>query len=122
MAVLNTYAVHDLNGLDIYTLHTVYEQDSGVARHERNTTYVLLLTCYTAHNVMRAYFVRMLHTSILQNFSSDLHANVKFKLSCTVRSYNSKGYWVSPMISMPRQFHYASFVWIILVICTVNKN
>ena len=35
VVVLNTYAVHDLNGLDVYTLHTVHEQDSVVVRHKR---------------------------------------------------------------------------------------
>ena len=44
MAILNTYTVHDWNGLDAYTLHTVHEQDSVVARHER-TNY----TRATAH-------------------------------------------------------------------------
>ena len=28
VAVLNTFAVHDLNSLDAYTLHTVHEQDA----------------------------------------------------------------------------------------------
>ena len=64
MVVLNTYAVHDFNGLDAYTLRTVYEQDSVVAMHERKTTCVLLLTCYTARNVIHAYIVRVLHASI----------------------------------------------------------
>ena len=34
VVILNTHAVHDLNSLDAYTLHTVYEQASVVARHE----------------------------------------------------------------------------------------
>ena len=55
VAILNTYIVHDLNSLDAYTLHTVHEQDSMVVRHERKTTCVLLLVCYTAHNVIHAY-------------------------------------------------------------------
>ena len=33
------YAVHDLNGLDAYTLHIVLEQDSKVARHQ-STNYM----------------------------------------------------------------------------------
>ena len=45
---------------------------------------VLLLTCCTTCNVIRAYIFHMLHTSILQNFLSDSHASVKLKLSCTV--------------------------------------
>ena len=32
VAVLNTYAVCDLNSLDAYTLHTVHEQDLVVAK------------------------------------------------------------------------------------------
>ena len=35
VAVLNTHAVHDLTGLDAYTLRTVHVQDSVMARHER---------------------------------------------------------------------------------------
>ena len=35
VAVLNTCIVHDLNGLDTYTLYTVHEQDSVVARYKR---------------------------------------------------------------------------------------
>ena len=44
VSALNTYIVHDLNGLDAYTLFTVHEQDSMVIGHER-TTY----THATAH-------------------------------------------------------------------------
>ena len=32
--VLNTYIVHDLNGMDAYTLYTVYGQDLLVAGHD----------------------------------------------------------------------------------------
>ena len=35
VSVLNTYNVHDLNGLDAYTLCTVHEQESVMARHKR---------------------------------------------------------------------------------------
>ena len=35
VSVLNMYAVRDLNSLDAYTLCTVHEQDSVVARNER---------------------------------------------------------------------------------------
>ena len=35
VAVLNKYAVNDLNGLDAYTGCTMHKQDSVVARHER---------------------------------------------------------------------------------------
>ena len=45
VAVLNLHAVHDLNGLDAYTLRTVHEQDLVVVRHKRKTTRVLLLVC-----------------------------------------------------------------------------
>ena len=34
------YILHDLNGLDVYTLHTVHEQDLMVVRHE-GTNYML---------------------------------------------------------------------------------
>ena len=78
------YAVHDFNDLDAYTLCTVHEQDSVVARDERKTTCMLLLACYTARNMILAYITHMLLVSILQNFMSDLHASIKFKLSYTV--------------------------------------
>ena len=35
VSVLNTYVVHDLNGLDAYILCIVHEQDSVVAMHKR---------------------------------------------------------------------------------------
>ena len=35
VSILNTYVVLDLNGLDAYTLCTLHEQDSVVARHEK---------------------------------------------------------------------------------------
>ena len=35
VAILNTYVVHDLNSLDAYTLCTVHEHNSVVARLER---------------------------------------------------------------------------------------
>ena len=42
VSVLNTHIVHDLNGLDTYTLCTLHERDSVVARHERtNMCYCL---------------------------------------------------------------------------------
>ena len=31
----HTYTVHDLNGLDFYTLHTVHGKDWVAVRHER---------------------------------------------------------------------------------------
>ena len=43
VAVLNIYAVYDLNGLDAYTLHTVDEQDS-VVRHKRKN-YMCAIAC-----------------------------------------------------------------------------
>ena len=57
-------AVHDLNGLDAYTLRTVHEEDLVVAWHKR-TSY----TCYCLHaiqdiNVIRAYIAVMLLASI----------------------------------------------------------
>ena len=74
VAVLNMYVVHNLNGLDAYTLHTVHEQDSVMTRHKRKN--------YTCANVICAYIALMLLASISQNFLSDSHASVKFKLSC----------------------------------------
>ena len=47
MAILNMYAVHNSNGLDAYTLYTVHEQDSVVARHEK-THYVYACYCLCA--------------------------------------------------------------------------
>ena len=44
MPVLNMYIVHDLLGLDAYTLYTVDEQDSVAARHER-TNYMRAIAC-----------------------------------------------------------------------------
>ena len=55
-----------------------------MVRHERKSTCMLLLTCYTAHNIIRAYIVCVLLASISQNFLSDSYASVKFKMSCTV--------------------------------------
>ena len=43
-SVLNTYVVHDLNGLDAYTSHTVHEQDSVVVRQER-ANYTCAIAC-----------------------------------------------------------------------------
>ena len=40
--VLNTYVVHDFNGLDAYTLRTVHEQDSVVVRHVKTKVHM----CY----------------------------------------------------------------------------
>ena len=48
------------------------------------TTHVLLLTCYTACNVICAYIACMLLTSISNNFSSNSHVNIRLKVSCTV--------------------------------------
>ena len=70
VAVLNTYNVYDLNSLDAYTLCTVHEQEPVVARHEI-TNYMRAIAC-------------VLLMSISRNFSSNSHASVKFKLSCTV--------------------------------------
>ena len=86
VAVLNTYVVHDLNNLDAYSLRTVHKQDSMVVRHNRINYMHAILACCTVHSIIRAYTACMLLTSILQNFSSDSHASVKFKLSCTVSS------------------------------------
>ena len=52
VCILNMYAVHDINGLDAYTLYTVHEQDSMVVRHKRTMP-------YTAHNVIHTYIVSM---------------------------------------------------------------
>ena len=70
------YVVHNLNDLDAYTLHTVHEQDSVVARNKRKG--------YTGANMIYAYIALVLLTSSSQNLSSNSCASVKFKLSCTV--------------------------------------
>ena len=44
VVVLNTYIFHDLNSLDAYTLCTVHEQDSVVARHQRKG-YMCAIAC-----------------------------------------------------------------------------
>ena len=44
-------------------------------------------------NVIRAYIALMLLVSISQNFSSNSHVSVKFKLSCTVPHKNALG-WI----------------------------
>ena len=59
VSVLNMYVVYDLNSLDTYTLCTAHEQDSVVMRHRGQTTCVLLLTCYTAHNVIHMCIARI---------------------------------------------------------------
>ena len=67
------------------------------------TRCVILLVCYTAHNVIRAYIVCVLLTSILQNFSSDSHINVKFQLSCAVHENSFQGDMVSNVA--PKMLH-----------------
>ena len=47
VAVLNTCIVHDLNGLDTYTLYTEHQQDLVVARYKR--------TNYTSANACKLY-------------------------------------------------------------------
>ena len=48
VAVLNMYAVHDLNDMGAYTLCTVHEQDLVVARDERkNYTHVVAYVLYS---------------------------------------------------------------------------
>ena len=42
--VINTYFVHDWNGLDAYTSYTVYEQDSLVVSHKR-INYMFAILC-----------------------------------------------------------------------------
>ena len=59
MSVLDTYVVYSLNSLDADTLYTVHEQDSAVAKHERQATCVLLLACYTACNMINAYIAHV---------------------------------------------------------------
>ena len=44
VAVLGTYIVHDLNGLEAYILRTVHEQDTVVVKHER-TKYTHAIAC-----------------------------------------------------------------------------
>ena len=73
------HAVHDLNGLDAYTLCTVHEHDLVVARNESKN--------YMHTNVIRAYVDLVLLVSISQNFSSSSNASIKFKLSCAVCMY-----------------------------------
>ena len=55
MAILNTYTVHNLYGLDAYILHTMYEQDLVVARHKR-TNYTCAIACYSqvSHEISQA--------------------------------------------------------------------
>ena len=57
--------VNDLNGLDTYTLCTVHEQDSVVARHKR-TNYMHTIACvlYIACNVIHAYIAHVLLISV----------------------------------------------------------
>ena len=59
VSVLNMYIIHGVNGLDTYTLCTVYKQNLVVVRHE-STDYIhaiqhKLYKCYTADNVIHAY-------------------------------------------------------------------
>ena len=49
VSTLCAYIFHDFNSLDTYPSCTMHEQDSVVAI----TRYVLLLTIYTSHNVIR---------------------------------------------------------------------
>ena len=61
------------NATQAKNLCTVHEQDSVVARLER-TNCMCAIAC-------------LLLVSILQNFSSNLYASVKFTLSCTVSGF-----------------------------------
>ena len=58
MAILNTNTVHDLNGLDAYTLCTMHEQDSVVARHER-TNYMRVIA-HMLYSTLRDTCIRCL--------------------------------------------------------------
>ena len=58
-----------MNSFDAYTLYNVYEQDSVVVTHmRRQTTHLLLLVCYKAHNEICAYIAHVLLSSIPPNF------------------------------------------------------
>ena len=54
MPLFITYVVHDLNGLDAYTLGTVHEHDSVVAT-ERQVACVLLFACYMTCCMIHTY-------------------------------------------------------------------
>ena len=71
VSILNMYVVHDLNGLDTYTLCTVHEQDSVVVRHKRtNYTHAIAHMLYTASNMIHTYIAYVLLASISLNFLS----------------------------------------------------
>ena len=44
VSVLNMYVVHDLNGLDTYTLCIIHKQDSVMIKHER-ANYTSTIAC-----------------------------------------------------------------------------
>ena len=82
VSILNTYIVHDLNGLDANTLCTVHEQDPVMARHERrNYTRAIVHMLY---NIIHAYIAHMQLPRFLEQLCLHMHANIKFQLSCTV--------------------------------------
>ena len=71
VSVLIRDILYNLNGLDVYTLCTVHEQDLVVARYiwTNDTVLVLLLTCYTTCNV---YMYTLLTSSYLVKFLEQL--------------------------------------------------
>ena len=85
-SILNTYIVHDLNGLYAFTASTYMNK---IQQYKNGNYTHLLLMCYTARNVIHAY-IALVHLQIqyLTIFLKQLYqytqANVKLRLSCSV--------------------------------------
>ena len=78
--IINTYTIQ--NGLDAYTYFTHCALLSRIRWWQGTrgqTTYMILLACYTARNMIHAY-IYCLHATreYLANFSSDSYVSVKF--------------------------------------------
>ena len=87
MAILNTNTVHDLNGLDAYTLLTMHEDDSVVARHERtNYTFVIAHMLYSTLRDTCIHYLRATH-KYLTKFLKRLayRHQVKIELYCSIK-------------------------------------
>ena len=89
VAILNTNTVHDLNGLECghYTLHTMHEQDSVVARHER-TNYMRVIA-HMLYSMLRDTCIYCLHAThkYLTKFLEQLACKrqVKIELYCSIK-------------------------------------
>ena len=63
VTILSMYVVHGLYSLDTYTLRTVHEQDSVVARHKR-TNYTYAIACTLQHVTWYGHRLLMCYSQV----------------------------------------------------------